>query len=335
MQNWLSLLTGLVAGVLMLALYLVRRRAKKEKLADRLKIEMLESNYQTLLKMYEKKSILVHDMKNHIRIIAKMVKEGREEEAMDYLAQIAGEMQQCSGAFYTNHRMLDSVLNMKYQEAEQYGIKVQCQYDDMRGMKLSLVEICALFTNLLDNAIEANLNCPAGVERKIEMACRKHGKILVISVSNPIWETSNALWEEDSMSNQSVEDISVGDKPVTNRFMADISMGDKPVTNRFMADTSAGDNPVKNQSAGNTSSGNNSMGNHAAGNLSGRNRFPEKQAGSEGKRLFQTTKKAKDMHGFGMLSIQKVLDSHGGYMKTDIRERQFRIVVYLNAFQNG
>lgn len=137
------------------------------------------------------------------------------------------------------------------------------------------------------------------------------------------------------MSNQSVEDISVGDKPETNRFMADISMGDKPVTNQFVADTSAGDNPVKNQSAGNASCGNNSMGNHAAGNLSGRNRFPEKQADSEGKRLFQTTKKAKDMHGFGMLSIQKVLDSHGGYMKTDIRDQQFRIVVYLNAFRNG
>ena len=266
MQNWLSLLTGLVAGVLALGLYLVLHRAKKEKLAGRLKVEMLENNYQTLLKMYEKKSILVHDMKNHIRIISKMVKEGREEDALDYLAQIAGEMQQYSGAFYTNHRMLDSVLNMKYQEAEQYGIKVQCQYDDMRGMNLTLLEICALFTNLLDNAIEANLNCPVGAERKIEMTCRKHGKILVISVSNPIWETSV------SMENASREDDS--------------------------------------------------------------NRFPEKQAALE-KRLFPTMKKAKDMHGFGMLSIQKVLDSHGGHMKADIRDHQFRIVVYLNAFQNG
>lgn len=304
MQNWLSLLTGLVAGILALGLYLVRRRAKKEKLANRLEIEMLESNYQTLLKIYEKKSILVHDTRNHIRVIFKMVKEGREEEALDYLAQITGEMQQCSGAFYTSHRMLDSVLNMKYQEAEQYGIKVQCQYDDMRGMNLTLVEICALFTNLLDNAIEANLNCPAGAERKIEMNCRKRGNMLVISISNPIWETA-ASTENSSTEKDSRED------------------------------TSAGDNPVKNQSAGNASNGNNSVRNHADGNLSGRNRFPENRADSEGKRLFQTTKKEKDMHGFGMLSVQKVLDSHGGYMKTDIREHQFRIVVYLNAFQNG
>ena len=304
MQNWLSLLTGLVAGVLALGLYLVRRRAKKEKLANRLEIEMLESNYQTLLEIYEKKSILIHDTRNHIRVIFKMVKEGREEEALDYLAQITGEMQQCSGAFYTSHRMLDSVLNMKYQEAEQYGIKVQCQYDDMRGMNLTLVEICALFTNLLDNAIEANLNCPAGAERKIEMNCRKRGNMLVISISNPIWETA-ASTENSSTEKDSRED------------------------------TSAGDNPVKNQSAGNASNGNNSVRNHADGNLSGRNRFPENRADSEGKRLFQTTKKEKDMHGFGMLSVQKVLDSHGGYMKTDIWEHQFRIVVYLNAFQNG
>ncbi len=329
MLNWLSLLTGLVAGVLALGLYLVRRRAKKEKLANRLEIEMLESNYQTLLKMYEKKSILVHDTRNHIRVISKMVKEGREEEALDYLAQITGEMQQCGGAFYTSHRMLDSVLNMKYQEAEQYGIKVQCQYDDMRGMNLTLVEICALFTNLLDNAIEANLNCPAGAERKIEMSCRKHGNMLVISISNPIWETAA------SIENSSTEKDSREDDSMRNQAVADIYTGDKPVKNPLMEDTSAGDNPVKNQYAGNASNGNNSVRNHADGNLSGRNRFPENRADSEGKRLFQTTKKEKDMHGFGMLSVQKVLDSHGGYMKTDIREHQFRIVVYLNAFQNG
>ena len=43
---------------------------------------MLENNYQALLEMYEKKAVLVHDTKNHMRAIAKMLMDGREEGAL-------------------------------------------------------------------------------------------------------------------------------------------------------------------------------------------------------------------------------------------------------------
>ena len=54
----------------------------------------------------------------------------------------------------------------------------------MSGLELSAAEICSLFTNLLDNAIEASLKCPEGMERRMNVVCKRHGRKLVVSVSN-------------------------------------------------------------------------------------------------------------------------------------------------------
>ncbi len=241
---WLLFLLGAATIFLLCGICAVWRRAWKECRIRQLKIEMLESSYESLLEMYEKKSVLVHDSKNHMRAVAKLVEEGQEEEALAYLSQLAGLMRESRSIVRTNHKMLDSVLNMKLQEAQEAQIEIRCVYDDMRNLKLTLVEVCALFTNLLDNAIESNNRCPAGEQRKMDVACRRRGNMLVVSVSNPVCV-------------EAVQETEV---------------------------------------------------------------------------FFKTAKEDKDMHGFGMLSIRKVLENHDGYMKTDVRDGIFHIVIYLTGF---
>ena len=47
----------------------------------------------------------------------------------------------------------------------------------------------------------------------------------------------------------------------------------------------------------------------------------------------QTTKKNKWNHGLGMQSIKRVVESHGGHMQIDVKERTFQLVIYLEGFQ--
>lgn len=236
----------LVICIILLAaeLYWMMRRTKKEHRTWQLKTEMLEDNYRALLELYEKKSVLVHDMKNHLLAMAKMLEEGHKEETLAYIAQITGGIRKSGSVIHTNHKMLDSILNQKFQEAREAQIDIQCAYDDMRDLKLDLAEICSLFANLLDNAIEAAGKCPDGAERRIDVACRKQGRMLVVSVSNSVPE--EVKLEPDA--------------------------------------------------------------------------------------LLRTTKADKEMHGFGMISVEKVISGHGGYMKADIRDHRLYIVVYLVGF---
>lgn len=242
-----ALICLLAVCILLLAaiLYRMNQRAKNENRMWQLKMDLLENNYQALLEVYEKKSVFVHDTKNHLLAMAKMLEDGQESEILVYIAQMTGEIRKSGNVVCTNHKMLDSILNRKIQEAREARIDIQCAYDDMRNLKLTLSEICSLFANLLDNAIEAAEKCPVGTERRIDVACRKHGKMLVVSVSNSI--------------------------PENNRHEPDM--------------------------------------------------------------VFQTTKADKERHGFGMISIKKVIESHDGYMKVDVRESRFCVVAYLVGFQ--
>lgn len=181
---WWFFILGILLVVLAFCLNAVRQKAEEEGRIQQIKIHMLEENYQALLEVYDEKSILIHDMKNHLRTISGMIKEVKLDDCEAYIGQIVGEMQKGENIVWTNHKILDLVLNMKFQEARKAQIKVRCKSDDMSDLELSTAEICSLFTNLLDNAIEAGAKCPQGSERSMNVICKRHGKKLVVSVSN-------------------------------------------------------------------------------------------------------------------------------------------------------
>ena len=87
-----------------------------------------------------------------------------------------------------NHDMLNLILNHKFQEAEDAGISVQYEMEDMGGLLLKPTEVCALFSNILDNAIEANQKLADGMERWMKLVCTRKGQILIIDILNPIAE---------------------------------------------------------------------------------------------------------------------------------------------------
>lgn len=105
-------------------------------------------------------------------------------EALEYIEEILGELGKCGSMIQTHHTMLDLILNRKLQEAQAAGIPVRCEYDDMSGLELTTMELCALFANLLDNAIEANERCSEETERRLEVECRRRERMLIITVQN-------------------------------------------------------------------------------------------------------------------------------------------------------
>ena len=182
--RWCFFILGLLLIVLAFCFNMVRQKTEEESRIQKMEITMLESNYQALMKVYDEKSILIHDMKNHLRTILGMMREVKLDECEMYIAQIVGEIQKGENVVWTNHKILDLVLNMKFQEAGKAQIKVRCKSDDLSDLELSAAEICSLFTNLLDNAIEASAKCTKKIERRMNVICRRYGGKLVVSVSN-------------------------------------------------------------------------------------------------------------------------------------------------------
>ncbi len=243
LNQWWIFWLALTIVVLAFWFNIVRQKAEEEKRIQELEAALLDERYQELVQVYNDKSILIHDMRNHLRTMLEMIEEKQIEKCRDYLVQITGEIRKKEILPWTNHKILDMIFNMKFREAERAGIRVKCLSDDLSGLELTTAEICSFFTNLLDNAIEASIKSKEK-ERQIRIVCRRKGRMLVVSISNPIEK---------------------------------------------------GENYLKGQ-------------------------------------IITTTKKDKNMHGLGMLSIENVIRGRDGYIKTDITGNKFQVIAYLNGF---
>ncbi len=184
---WLFLLGGMLLALAGLAYITIQREKERYWLLQQ-KTEMLEYNYRVILEGNREKEILLHDIKKHRLAIREMAEVGQSQEIIRYLDEMEQVPQKVRNQDMVNHELLNLILNRKFQEAEGFGITIEFRFDDMCGLLLTQMEICALFTNILDNAIEANQALAGGKERWIKLSCARQGQMLVVYASNPVPE---------------------------------------------------------------------------------------------------------------------------------------------------
>lgn len=180
---WLFLLGSLLIAVSFLA-YMVIQHARESSRNLQQKMEAIENEYRIWQQAYEKIEILQHDFSKHKQFMQDLIETGRGKEALGHLEEIDIELKKDINRKLVNHGMLNLVLKRKMKEGEASGIAVQYAMCDMDGLLLSSVEIVALISNILDNAIEANQGLAEGVERWIDLKCTRKGMMLVIIASN-------------------------------------------------------------------------------------------------------------------------------------------------------
>lgn len=151
--------------------YLISRDNMNEKIY----LEMQEAN--------EKNKELVHDIKNYLSILSQYEKEKDWEKLHEYLAELTHEITMNDIPIWTGNKVLDFLLYQKKVEAENSGINFQIQTVLFSELPFTTSEICSLFGNLLDNAIEA-CNRMSETEKWIEFKMSKKENLLFIKVSN-------------------------------------------------------------------------------------------------------------------------------------------------------
>jgi two-component system, LytTR family, sensor histidine kinase AgrC len=124
--------------------------------------KLLEQQSDYELKCYQdsKTSIneikgLRHDMKNHLFCISDLLRTNHIKEAEDYIDSVAEILKISSRYIYTENPVLDSILNSKIIIIKSRNIQFSYNIEIPRKIKIEPMDICVLFGNALDNAIEA------------------------------------------------------------------------------------------------------------------------------------------------------------------------------------
>ena len=116
------------------------------------KIDIQYNYYLSLKKEQEKIDKFRHDMKNHLICIKNLAK---TEESEKYIEKINFEINQNTVDFNTGSPILDIIFYEKSLICIDKKIEYQFDVDYSKCEFIDVIDTCSIFSNLLDNAIEA------------------------------------------------------------------------------------------------------------------------------------------------------------------------------------
>lgn len=162
MSRHLALMTVQALGltVLLCVLYAYRHtyndfrtRASLESLTQEIRAQKI---YVTEAQIrYGQTKAFRHDIKNHLTVLAGLLERGKPEQAYRYLQKLEAVTGSLSFPVYTGNPVVDILLDEKMSAARAVGAEMELSLNLMKTCKIEEFDLCVIFSNALDNAIQA------------------------------------------------------------------------------------------------------------------------------------------------------------------------------------
>lgn len=122
-----------------------------------------------------------HDLKHQIAVLQA---EQDSQRRMDFLSQMKEEIRAYEAQNKTGNSVLDTILTSKGLHCAKHGIELTCVADGAKLDFMDVMDICSIFGNILDNAIECELRIEDTAKRLIHLAVYTKQRFLIIQCEN-------------------------------------------------------------------------------------------------------------------------------------------------------
>lgn len=172
-------------------LWCVTVLARQQKLERRnLLSETNRKYYEAMEQQHFEIRRLKHDLANHMQILSALPADQRES----YIRSLTDHPSLMQSLSYCGDATVNAVLSVKKAVMDRCGISSELSVDILTELPFDKIDVCALFANALDNAMEACLQLEES-RRTIVLKCKARKGLFCLEIRNPI-PPSNAV--EDS-----------------------------------------------------------------------------------------------------------------------------------------
>ena len=133
-----------------------------------------------------------HDIINNLSMLSAIHDGNNYDEAQEYLNTLLGNVRAMSPKYNTGDEMLDCIVGMKSSKMDEEGIDFTLDGVIDGGLGMRPVDICSIFANALDNAIEACERIPDESDRWIRLDIKRTDKFFSILLSNSMTDDAKA-----------------------------------------------------------------------------------------------------------------------------------------------
>ena len=153
--------------------------------------EMNQRYYESMEQQHFEIRRMRHDMVNHLQTLSVLPEKEKEE----YIQNLLDNTVNIRNSHYCGDSTINAVLTVTAAAMEELEIEFSYKLDIPTELALNKMDICALFANTLDNAIEACKHLPEE-KRMIALESRMQKGMFVLSVKNPVSEDAMLIQDE-------------------------------------------------------------------------------------------------------------------------------------------
>lgn len=198
MVNWIVFSVILFMAGMLVVMYERRQHELDMIHFMQMKSQMVEENYKTLNKIYSTNSKIYHDFNNHITILYQFLLNNEVDRALKYLDDLGTPIKTLIEKTWTSNEVIDVIINSKLEKMNECSIHSDFNVEFPNNSDIQSQDICAILSNLLDNAIEACEKNQIVSNKWINLTIRVVNAMIVIKVENgmevkPIIKNNNLL----------------------------------------------------------------------------------------------------------------------------------------------
>jgi len=155
---------------------------------NQIKEEVINAQRKYYQSIYENDNELRkfrHDIRSQLGCLQLLLTEGKTEQAIIYLKSMGHHLEEMTiQQFHTGNDILDAVVQQKWLEAKKKGIRIDIEGSMTKPDFMDVYELCILFSNALDNGIEACENLQ-DQKKVITVSIVEHRKVIFFQITNP------------------------------------------------------------------------------------------------------------------------------------------------------
>lgn len=184
-----SMIALCVFALSMLALFLYNSISSAmlitaKNITDHLSYELnvQKRQYEARLQNQNEVRRMKHDIKGHLITVSSLLQSGKQEEAEQYIGKITDLASISTDRTYANDPYIDAVISGYSTLFERNSVKFTCNIQ-IAPIEKYPVELCLVFSNALQNALEASLKLPQD-KRSVSVTAKIKFDYLVLQVAN-------------------------------------------------------------------------------------------------------------------------------------------------------
>lgn len=152
-------------------------------------LQQQQGYYSYILADQEDAAHIRHDMRNQLQTVTALMESGETETARSHLKELSRLVDRRPS--FCRNPVVNALIHVKQLQLSEDSIQLDCHCAVPEDLSVSGIDLCSLFSNLLDNAANAVQSLPVE-QREIKLSSRMNGDVLMVRCENP-YDTNQQL----------------------------------------------------------------------------------------------------------------------------------------------